>query len=69
MKIFFIVCVWMMVNTITMLIFANYLLGMSENQTSISRTYKQYTLRSIRNKKRKKRPKKKKQAPHSKIKG
>jgi hypothetical protein len=38
MKIFFIVCVWMMVNTITMLIFANYLLGRDENQTSISKS-------------------------------
>jgi hypothetical protein len=34
----FIVRVWMMVNTITMLIFANYLLGMNENQTSISKS-------------------------------
>ena len=29
----------MMVNTITMLIFANYLLGMNENQTSISKSH------------------------------
>jgi hypothetical protein len=35
----FIVCVWMMINTITMLIFANYLLGMNENQTSISKDH------------------------------
>ena len=34
----FIVRVWMMVNTIAMLIFANYLLGMNENQTSISKS-------------------------------
>jgi hypothetical protein len=27
-----------MINTITMLIFANYLLGMNENQTSISKS-------------------------------
>jgi hypothetical protein len=39
MKIFFIVRVWMMVNTITTLIFANYLLGMNENQTSISKSH------------------------------
>ena len=38
MKIF-IVRVWMMVNTIAMLIFANYLLGMNENQTSISKSH------------------------------
>ena len=35
----FIVRVWMMVNTITMLIFANYLLGMNENQTSIRKSH------------------------------
>ena len=29
----------MMINTITMLIFANYLLGMNENQTSISKSH------------------------------
>jgi hypothetical protein len=34
----FIVRVWMMFNTIAMLIFANYLLGMNENQTSISKS-------------------------------
>ena len=39
MHISFIVCVWMMINTITMLIFANYLLGMNENQTSISKNH------------------------------
>jgi len=47
----FIVCVWMMINTITMLIFANYLLGMDENQTSMSKTHKQDTLRSNQNEK------------------
>jgi Mg2+/citrate symporter len=52
----FIVCVWMMINTITMLLFANYLLGMNENQTSISeKSCKQHTLRSNQNEKRKKR--------------
>ena len=35
----FIVRVWMMVNAITMLIFANYLLGMNENQNSISKDH------------------------------
>ena len=29
----------MMINTITMLIFANYLLGMNENQTSVSKDH------------------------------
>ena len=29
----------MMINTITMLIFANYLLGMNENQTSIRKSH------------------------------
>ena len=47
MKTFFIVCD----QYNTMLIFANYLLGMNENQTSISKTHKQYTLRSIQHEK------------------
>jgi hypothetical protein len=58
-----------MINTITMLIFANYLLGMNENQTSISKeSHKQYTLRSNRNEKQKKRNnQRKRQTSHPKA--
>jgi hypothetical protein len=63
----------MMVNAITMLIFANYLLGMNENQTSISKSqHKQYTLRINQNEKRKKRNNQRKRQtfiPKEKIEG
>ena len=53
----------------TMLIFANYLLGMNENQTSVSKkSRKQYTLRSNQNEKRKKRNnQRKRQTSHPKT--
>ena len=59
----------MMINTITMLIFANYLLGMNENQTSISKSHTNNTpFVAIKTKNEKKNQPKKKQSSHPKEK-